>query len=327
MNWVIGRRAVLIAVLVTVLSPLAAFAQSAPATCKTGVFVSDIYKVSQPTRSFDSDLWFWSVCPNDDHRPLQTMEYINASKVDASLDSTIPRGAAVWSNRKVVGTWRHDWNVADFPFDRQTLHMVVEEGVDDSRTFVYDPDIQRSGYDNRIDIPGWKITGFRLTPSLETYTTSFGDPTLAVDASSDFSRLTIEVDIQREGLLYFLKLTAVAYIAAVLALMSFRIDPLEDFSARFGLLAASLFATVVNMSSANSQLGSADQLTLVDMIHIGGLLLIVGTAILALVSNHLVIHGHDQAANRRADLRYLITCAVMFAIYNVALLIDVLIVH
>lgn len=302
-------------------------AQQTPDRCKTGVFVSDLHDLSQINRNFDADLWFWSVCPTAERQPLKSMEYINANRVVTSLDSTLPRDGAFWSNRKVVGEWRHDWNVSSYPFDRQTLQMVVEEGIDDDRAFAYDADTERSTYDPDIHLLGWRITGFRIVPLAHDYPTSFGDPTLAPGAGAEFSRLSIEVDIERDGLLSFLKLTSVVYVAAILALMSFRIDPSENFGDRFGLLAGSLFATVVSMSVANDQLGSNDQLTLIDLIHISCLLLIVAAAVLTLVANRMVRAGRDIATLRRLDTRYLVGFAALFVIFNIAMVARALIVH
>ena len=130
----------LITVLVLVFAPSLAAAQDQQDRCTVGSFISDLYNLSLSGRSFDADLWFWSVCPKADRQPLRSMEYINANGVETSLDSTTPRGDLFWSNRKVVGNWRHDWDVSSYPFDRQTLRMIVEEGTDDVRLFGYEPD-------------------------------------------------------------------------------------------------------------------------------------------------------------------------------------------
>lgn len=327
MNLTPALRAIVFAAIVLLLAPLPALAQSAPERCKTGVFVADLHDLSQTARNFDADLWFWSVCAGADRKPLQTMEYINANKVITSLDSTLPRNGGFWSNRKVVGEWRHDWNLSSYPFDRQTLQMVVEEGVDDDRAFAYDADTERSAYDPAIHIPGWRITGFRLVPVDHDYPTSFGDPTLAPGAGAQFSRLSIEVDIERDGVLSFLKLTSVVYVAAILALMSFRIDPSENFGDRFGLLAGALFATVVSMSVASDQLGSNDQLTLIDLIHISCLLLIVAASILTLLANYRVRLGRSIEALRQLDVRYMLTLGGLFVLFNMAMVARALIVR
>lgn len=278
-----------------------AIAQTRPVVCNAGAFVSDIYNLSQTNRSFDADIWFWANCPTEERKPLRQMEYMNANRIVVGLDDVINRGNVWWSTRKISATWRIDWDVAAYPFDRQTLRMVVEEGIDDTARFSYSADTARSAASPDIDIPGWRVTDFRVAVDTRRYPTTFGDPNLAATAGSEFSRLTVEVDIARDGLLSFLKLTAVVYISAILAILSFRLDASTNFGDRFGLLVGTLFSTVVSMSVVNNALGSDDQLTLIDLIHISCLLVILGGVILTLIANYRAKRGVDPALLRRTD--------------------------
>ena len=71
------------------------------------------------------------------------------------------RGDALWANRNVDGTFRYEWDERNFPFDRHTLTIELEEGVEDIRGFVYEPDIANSGIDPDLQLPGgWKMTGW-----------------------------------------------------------------------------------------------------------------------------------------------------------------------
>lgn len=297
-----------------------ALGQNLPKSCDTGAFVTDLYNLSQTNRSFDADIWFWTVCPDDTRTPLKQMEYMNANRTIIGLDYTLKRGDAWWSSRKVSGTWRVDWNVSSYPFDRQTLKMVVEEGVDDTSTFVHVADIARSAVSPDIKIPGWKVTGFRLTGDARTYQTTFGDPTLDPAAGSKFSRLTIEVDIARDGLLSFLKLTAVVYVCSILTMLSFRLDSVTNFTDRFQLLVGTLFATVISMSVVNNTLGSDDQLTLIDLIHISCLLLIVASVVMTLISNYRSKRGVKATVLRTVDFYSMFGMAGLFLFINVVLI-------
>ena len=134
-----------------------------------------------------------------------------------------------------------------------------------------------------------------------------------------FSRLSIEVDLVRDGLLSFLKLTAVVYVSAALALMSFRLDATSIFGDRIGLLVGALFATVISMNAANGELGSTDQLTLIDLIHVLCLVLIVTAMLLALRANRRTAKGAEAAPLREQDLRNMMVCGALFVLANVAL--------
>ncbi len=69
----------------------------------------------------------------------------------------------------------------------------------------------------------------------------------------------------------YLKVTAVAYIAFLLMLLSFflHVDRQDKYlESQLTLLSVALFVTVMNMRSNSSALGTRDTLSLVDTVHI-----------------------------------------------------------
>ena len=316
-SWLLAFAALLMVQISAVLAQEAA--PATPQTCTVGAYVADLYNISMPDKSFDADLWFWSLCADPTLTPLHALEFINANSAEASLDSTLPRGGLAWSSRKVVANWRNDYDVTSYPFDKQTLKMTVEEATLDNRQFVYTPDTAHSTIDPAVQPPGWRVVGFRVEQGERLYPTSFGDPTLAAADGAEFSRLVISVDLQRDGLLSFLKLTAAVYVAAALALISFRLDPATVFGDRMGILAGTLFAVVISMTTVSGQLGSNERLTLIDLIHVSCLILIVAAALLGVRQNFLSQRGVDAATLHRIDGRYLLGPSVAFVLVNVVL--------
>lgn len=297
-------------------------AQRGPQSCAIGAFVMALYDLSPANGSFESDVWLWSLCPDQSLTPLQAMEYINANSAEPGLTDEIPNGDIVWSSRKLRGEWRHSWDLRSFPFDRHTLRITVEEGLKDATKFFYRADPDNSGYSREIRLPGWQITDFRLVPRTVTYPTTFGDPTLSAGSGSSFSRLDIEVDIQRQGLLSFLKMTAVIYIAALLTLLSFVFNARTPgvFNARMSILAGALFATVLNLPRVGSDLGNSDAPTLIDALHIVCMVLILTVAILSVRSNYRTLDGHDHADIWRWEHRNMLICATLFVAANAFLI-------
>jgi hypothetical protein len=124
--------------ILAVLCPLpnapATLAQSdeAPATCRVGLYLRALHAFDPGADTFGADLWLWSVCPSVGQQPLQTMEFVTAEDTAVLLD--VP-GNPFWANRNVDGTFRHEWDERNFPFDRHTLMIDLEEGVDDVRKF------------------------------------------------------------------------------------------------------------------------------------------------------------------------------------------------
>ncbi|MBL8128178.1 MAG: hypothetical protein JNM64_11115, partial [Chloroflexia bacterium] len=110
--------------------PALAQAEVAPTTCQVGIYLRSLHSFDPNADTFGGDLWLWSVCPSEDDQPLHTMEFVNADDAAVLLD--VP-GNPFWANRNIDGTFRYDWDERDFPFDRHTLTIQLEEGVDDVR--------------------------------------------------------------------------------------------------------------------------------------------------------------------------------------------------
>jgi hypothetical protein len=298
-----------------------ALAQSgaAPATCRVGAYLTTLHALDPEADTFDADVWLWSVCPAADRRPLETMEFVNAERVEVLLDV---RDSPVWASRKVQGTFRHDWDERNFPFDRHTLRIELEEGAEDVRRFVYEPDTANSRVDPTIQLPGWTLTDFALLGSTRTYDTTFGNPDLPAGGSSEYSRLTVATGLMRSDLSGFFKLTAVVYAAFVLSLISYvmHLETTTAISPQMGLLAGALFAAAVNLVTASGALGSASGLTLVDKIHVLVLVYILGAAVVAVLSRVLVERGWTAVAVARLNRRAGVLAAGSFVAVNALLI-------
>jgi hypothetical protein len=155
--------------ILAVLCPLpngpAALAQSdaSATTCRVGLYLRALHSFDPAADTFGADMWLWSVCPTADHQPLQTMEFVNSDDVAVLLDVV---DDSRWTQRNVDGTFRYDWDERNFPFDRHTLLIELEEGDEDVRGFVYDPDTANSGIAPKLQLPGgWRMTGSTWSPA------------------------------------------------------------------------------------------------------------------------------------------------------------------
>jgi hypothetical protein len=288
-----------------------------------GIYVVDLHQLDVQKRTFNANFWVWSVCGNEQRQPLKTIEFTNANSTTPSLDQIHPRDRTFWAAKKIDGSFRHDWDVRNFPFDRHVLSVTMEEGNDDTRTFQYQADFAKSGYDPKIAIPGWRLAGFRLVSSDQQYDTTFGDPSLPPNASAQYARLQAEIAVSRTNTFTsFFKMASVVYVAATLALLSFlfHLDSGGSFGSRISFLAGSLFATVINMRVASTELGSNEGLTLIDLIHITALILIIGATVLTIVADRQLETGKKQSV-RRFDFRNAIICGTLFIGANAALIV------
>jgi hypothetical protein len=315
--------ATIVAVLCALLTVLPTLAQSdpAPATCRVGLYLRDLHSFNPSADTFGADLWLWSACPTADLQPLQTMEFVNSDNVAVLLDVV---DDPLWTQRNLGGAFRYDWDERNFPFDRHTLTIELEEGVADVHQFVYEPDTVNSGVDPELQLPGgWRMTGTTLVASTRSYDTTFGDPDLPAGGSSEYSRLTLSIDLERTDLGGFLKLTAVVYAAFFFSLISYlmHLETTTGIGARVSLLAIALFATAVNLGNASNALGTASGLTLVDKIHVMVLVYLLVAAIVTVASRVLLDRGVAAADIASLNLRVGALVAISFIALNALLIV------
>jgi hypothetical protein len=310
--------AVLCALLIA--PPTLAQSDAGPESCRVGLYIRSLHTFDPTADTFGADLWLWSVCPSADQQPLQTMEFVTADDAAVLLD--VP-GQPYWANRNVDGTFRYDWDEQNFPFDRHTLTIELEEGVKDVRGFVYDPDIENSGVDPHLELPGgWKMTGYRLLGGTNSYDTTFGDPDLPAGGKSEYSRLTFSMDLVRTDLSGYFKMTAVVYAAFIFSLLTYgmHMELTTGIGPRVSLLAIALFSAAVNLINASNALGTASGLTLVDKIHFAVLIYILVAAFVTVISRALLERGWSSADAATLNYRLGAIALLSFVAINALLI-------
>jgi hypothetical protein len=281
-----------------------------------GIYITSLRDFDTSGDSFGVDYWLWSVHPQR-MDPLNKVEFVNAKQVDIRLDQNIERQGGSWSRQKVRATVLQDWDLSNFPFDRQVLKMDLR--LADSTGLTYKPDKAESGYARNVTPDGWRVTDFDIDEHVEKYETTFGDPAASNGSSQDHVIATLR--IERENATGFFKMIAGVYAAIAIGCLSFLMTPDQPtiFSGRMTLLAAALFAVVVNLQVSDTVLGSLEDIALVHKIHILAMAYVFVAALMAIVSRRGYASGHKDRA-RRTDLIGLTVFSLTFIVFNVALI-------
>ena len=287
------------------------------AGCPIGVYVTSLRDLDPVGDSFGIDFWVWSVHPPGDN-PLNSLEFVNAKQIETRLERTTRRDDREWSRLKARATVLHDWDVTDFPFDRQNL--ALDLGIAGSDAPACGVDRAGSGYDKGIAPEGWRIAAFDVERHTRENATDFGDPARSGRGAQEHVLVTVE--LQRESVVGFVKLVAGVYAAIAIALLSFLMAPDQApvFSGRMMVLVGALFATVVNMQVGNSLLGSPEAVSLVDKIHIVALAYVFVAAAMAVVSWRDYDSGRESRARRR-DLVSLCVFGASYLVINAILIV------
>ncbi len=293
--------------------------------CIVGSYLTSIHDFNLSGQTFAADIWLWTHTSSEsERRPLETMEFTNAKSTSSSLGNDIVKNGMHWGQRKICGTFRQHWDLRNFPFDRHKLEIRIEEAIDDTTALTYEPDSLNSSYSKDIRLDGWKITDFRIINNPVTHSSTFGDPALRPGSSSEYAGIILRIAIERKEVTSYIKLTAVAYMAFFLMLVSFLLHMDHSFrllDSRITLQAGALFATVINMNSASCALGSVDRITLVDKVHMVVLFYILLGALVTVLGRALLARGFSDHRLRQVDLWAAVLATVTFIGTNGFLLI------
>jgi len=287
-----------------------------PTRILSGAFLTSLYDLNPNNNTFTADLWVWFLHDKSrDVKPLKTLEPVNARDFKTSLETTQERGAERYHAEKVRGIFNHSWDVKNFPFDRHELKIRLEEGLAEVGELAYVADSANTAFDPSINIDGWRIDRVAAAAGQHTYNSSFG---LGDAPTSTYATNVISIFIERDAAGLFWKLLAAIYIAFLVSIVSFFMDPSKDgiFNGRVGLLVGMIFAVVINSQRVAATLGQSSAFTLVDKIHVLTLLSILCSLIGALTSRHLHTTNRGELA-LRIDRRMAGTVVVIYAALNV----------
>jgi hypothetical protein len=94
-----------------------------PAVCRIGLNIEDLYDLDLARETFGAVLWLWSLCPGGSQGPLETIVLRTAlpGVQLGEVQSTPVDDGRLYQYRRIQGTFRHDWNMRRYPFDRHRL--------------------------------------------------------------------------------------------------------------------------------------------------------------------------------------------------------------
>src|SRR5688572_20863820 len=290
---------------------------SAPDTVKVGTYVISVHDINFHEKEYTIRFWLWFVYDNPDFDFAKQLDIPNAKEIEPPeiiLDSI---DGKAWAIMKMKCTMKENWDVHDFPFDRQHLRVQIENTLFDNQSLIFVPDTSGSQFDKKEAIDGWTIQNFRVESRENDYETGFGDSTNPYQV---FSTFNIEMDIERNAWGLFMKIFIGMYIAFLIAIISFTPHP-SELEPRFGLPVGGLFAAVGNKYIIDSVLPESSSFTLVDTLHAFTFFAVFMTLLVSAASLKLHDSGKTELALRinRIGAWTVISCYLLLNIIAIAL--------
>ena len=283
-------------------------------TVPLGIYMVELGDFDPKSSSFRANFWLWAVTPSKMSNWIQTLDYptgIDVKKITAKENLV---DGKLWASVNVMGKFRTDWNLKDFPINRPSLQIQIEETSLDSSNLFFSADKINSSAKDALLPTGWRIHNFSIESGSHRYTTNFGDPSKTSQSSSEYSEVRIRIELERESFAVFWKMTIIPYLAAILVLLSFffvfRFEILVI--GRIQIIIGSLFATSLSMRGGTSELGTADVFTLLDSIHMTTFVLILITFLWTITSDKILPHN---SADTNIKFWNMLMGVVLLAIY------------
>ena len=279
-----------------------------PIAVTVGAFITAVPCVDlvESTFTFDAYVWFrWdpAVWPPEgapqevdlDEGPAATVEVIGAGELEKSTIFLRPGYCCI----HLVGKRLNRWDVRGYPFDNQTLNLVLEDSAFDTSQLVYLADTAESGISDDLGIMGARVHAPSATVAEYVYPTSFGDPMHSDADQSAYSRFTLSIPVQRDGLSIFFKLFSALFISCAIAMCALFIVPTQ-VDPRFGLGIGGLFGIVASNYAVTAVLPDTSGLCYADVMHMIGLLCVLVIIFESTYSLSLHLnHGEEGAATSK----------------------------
>lgn len=302
------RVAICVCLLIRLLLPIAMAEETLIASegrikIPIGVYVTSLYNIDIPNKSFTIKAWIWSTydpkkMPNN-FQFHNKIEFTNArdwhiiESENFAIDNV---DGTRHTMTKFTANINQDWDIQHFPFDQQTMMLKIESIELDSYAIQYVPDMKNSLISDDLVLSGWHIAPIQIRSFDYKYPTTFG---LQSGTRGIYPRMTVTIPITRDGTrifwTYFLGFF-VAYV--IISILPFFNRTMID--SRVGLIMSALFACVGNKYTIDLLLPSNAVFTLSDRIQVATFI-IVGVGLLSSVMIILLSKSGKQELAYRID--------------------------
>jgi hypothetical protein len=278
-------------------------------TVSVGIYIVSIHDIDFKEKEYAVNLWLWLKYKNKDFDFYNNLEIPQAKTVTKSFFTIDTTGEQIYMQMKLQCVMKDSWRINNFPFDRQTLRLSIENSQYDLRYLVFKADTVGNHFDPRFTLRGWSIDSCIVSSSVRIYETGFGDESLPTPRT-EYSAFRVRLSIARDASGLFWKMFLGMYMAFLIAYVCFYIHA-DGMDSRFGLSVGSLFAVVGNKYIIDSSLPDSTSFTLVDTLH--GITLAFIFSVIAATAYSLNLVKKDQL--KKAYRFDMIVAQVLLFIY------------
>ncbi len=257
-----------------------------------GVYLHDVTKFDQKDGVFDVDLELWAKWLGD--FDPEKLLIANASEVERTLVGQEADGSWHSARWRVRGTLRGEFPVHRFPFDRQTLAVVLELPERDGQLV---PDLAGSGMRERFSVTGWLYEpSFVPRVGAEVYRSDLGS-IASEGRPTSVRRAAFEVTLHRPLLTAATKLFLPLLVILLVALVALFVHP-KELEVRASVGVTALLACFAFQFAVADTMPSVAYITLADELFLFSYGLTAVLLFVSVVAYWLDEKGHERAWRR-----------------------------
>ncbi|MFW6730687.1 MAG: hypothetical protein ACODUE_02970 [Synechococcus sp.] len=283
---------------------------------KIGFYPIAIYNLDQASNTFYADLYVWLRWKGD-LDPSGTIEFTNMVEEWGKLQEPLmdkPKKLPDGSNYqqfRVEGRFVQPFSMANYPLDRHKLSIRVEDTTNGARQLSFVIDKASSGIDQKLEIPGWKLKGWKGETLEHDYGTNFGE----IEQPSSYSVASFEMLIERPISFFLWKLLLPLAIVVMAALVGLLVNP-RSIDARLALPMGALLSAIFLQKGYSDTLPDLGYLVFMDKIYLLAypLILIVLIRAIAAFSRSRNASDEEVAQIQTVDRQVAIALGLAFVI-------------
>jgi hypothetical protein len=289
-----------------------------------GSFINDIQELDFKTNNYIVDLYVWFRWKNPDLRPSKTMEFMNRFASDDNRrddlydePETMPDGS-LYSIIRYQGHFSTKFPLEAYPFDTQTLRVIMEDTVSGADSLIYVPDGNRPvTLDPVITLPGFTVGEPTMRIVTNTYPTNFGD--LSVEKAEPYSRIIISIPVTRPVIAMSLKTFVPIILIVVCASLVFFVRP-RYVEGRIGLGITALLTLVALQLTATAPLPDVDYLMMLDKVFLLAYLFIIIALARVVATSWGGADTDSEHVIKRSDRMWFGALLTVYLVANIAIL-------
>jgi len=290
-----------------------------PAQVIVGAYINDIQELDFKANNYTVDLYVWFRWKDPKLDPSKTMEFMNRYASDGNIRDDLydepkpmPDGS-LYAIIRYQGHFSTKFRLDDYPFDTQSLMVVMEDTIAAADAQVYVPDEDGGVTINpNITLPGFTVGKPVMRVASRPYPTNFGD--LAEPEATDYSRVSLAVPVTRPMVAMSIKTFVPIGLIVVCAALVFFVRP-RYVEGRIGLGITALLTLVALQLTSGSSLPDVDYLMLIDKLFLLAYLFIIASLARVVWTSWRGADAEAEASTSRGDHLWL---AALLAIYLVA---------